>query len=69
MTHISPRVTQDLSDRHARAHRRELMATLRRNIIEASCAIGLVILAAGAGYLAHSPQTCADFTAQVLDFN
>lgn len=66
MTHISPRHTQDLSDRHARAHHRETMRALRSQIIEVSCAMGLVILAASAGYLAAQPDLCADLPAQII---
>lgn len=59
MTQISPRHARDLSDHFARLHRRETIAGLRRSGVEILCAIGLVILAAAAGWLAATPITCA----------
>jgi hypothetical protein len=34
------------------------MAALRARMIEGACMIGLVIMAAFAGYLAHHPDLC-----------
>jgi hypothetical protein len=53
MTQISPRHTREMADNFARLHRARDMAELRRCAVEITCAIGLVILTAAAGYLAH----------------
>ena len=53
MTQISPRHTREMADNFARLHHARDIAQLRRCAVEITCAIGLVILAAAAGYLAH----------------
>ena len=63
MTHISPRHARDLADRFARMHRAEDIRQIRHTIVELAFAMGLVILAAFAGYMAHGP-TCASAAAQ-----
>lgn len=67
MTQISPRVAQDAATHWARAHRREEMAHIRATIVEGVCMLGLVIMAAFAGYLAHQPDLCPSVVE--IDFN
>ncbi len=57
MTQISPRHAQDMADHYARMHRAEDLATAQRAIAAGLCALGLVILAAAAGYLTRD-QAC-----------
>ena len=59
MTHISPRHDREMADRFARMHRRDDMRQMRRAAVEMACAIGLVMLAAFAGYMAHAPICAA----------
>lgn len=66
MTQISPRRQQDMSIHFARLHHARDIAQLRRCAVETTCAIGLVILAAAAGYLAHDSETCAQAVAWVV---
>lgn len=60
MTQISPRHRRDMAIHFARLHRARDMAQMRRCIVEMACAIGLVILAAAAGYLAHDQAAFPD---------
>ena len=69
MTQISPRHRDDIATLHAAAHHRAAMQALRGQIIEVTCAVGLVILAAAAGYLMHIPTTCAPAPAFTIDPN
>jgi hypothetical protein len=67
MTQISPRHRRDMAIHFARLHRTRDMDQMRRSIVEMTCAVGLVILAASAGYLAHAPETCAEAVAWVVN--
>jgi hypothetical protein len=56
---ISPRHAQDMADCFARLHHRQALRRLRAHIVQTACALGLVLLAAAAGYLAHDQAACS----------
>lgn len=59
MTRASPLHAADQATHFARMHRAQSLRQWRDTITLTACTIGLLMLAATTGYLAHPETTCA----------